>query len=100
MRRDQALNGLRRRVPALRVAGVQSLSLFGSTARDEAGQDSGVDVLVGVDLDANRRLVLLALIGVQHRIESELGQPVHATLGGPMTVAMRASIVRDSVAVF
>ncbi len=84
----------------MRAVGVRSLSLFGSTARDEAGPESDVDVLVDVDLVANPQFGLLALIGVQHSLQDELGQPVHATFNGPMTEALRASIVRDAVVVF
>ena len=46
MRRDDALAILRAQRDALRGFGVRSLSLFGSTARDEAGADSNVDLLV------------------------------------------------------
>jgi uncharacterized protein len=46
MRRDDALTILKAQGDALRGHGVRSLSLFGSTARDEAGADSDVDLLV------------------------------------------------------
>lgn len=47
MRRDDALAILsRHRVELEREFGVASLALFGSVARDEAGPDSDVDVLV------------------------------------------------------
>ena len=100
MKRDEALSRLRRQAPALRAVGVRGLSLFGSTARDEAGPESDIDVLVDVDFDANPRFGLLALIGVQHSLADQLGQPVHATFNGPMTEALRASIARDAIDVF
>jgi predicted nucleotidyltransferase len=46
MRRDQALRILREHKAELDQMGVRSLSLFGSVARDEAGPESDVDVLV------------------------------------------------------
>lgn len=47
MRRDEALSVLRDHMEELRSAfGVGFLSLFGSVARDEAGPESDVDVLV------------------------------------------------------
>ena len=49
MRRDDAIRLLKSTEPELRARGVLSLSLFGSTARDEAGPDSDVDVLVEFD---------------------------------------------------
>lgn len=46
MNRDQVIATLREHQPELNAAGVVSVSLFGSTARGEAGQDSDVDVVV------------------------------------------------------
>jgi len=47
MRRDEALAILRAHAEELRSTfGVGALSLFGSVARDEAGAESDVDVLV------------------------------------------------------
>jgi hypothetical protein len=49
MRRDEALAKLRAHEPELRGAGVVALSVFGSVARDEAGDASDVDVLLRFD---------------------------------------------------
>jgi predicted nucleotidyltransferase len=47
MQRTQALNLLKKQIPILHSQyGVRHLSLFGSTARDEANKESDVDVLV------------------------------------------------------
>jgi predicted nucleotidyltransferase len=46
MRRDEALRILREHRAELDEMGVRSLALFGSVARDEAGPESDVDVLV------------------------------------------------------
>lgn len=47
MRRDQALAILRQEKPWLMERyGVTAIGLYGSTARDEAGPDSDVDVIV------------------------------------------------------
>ncbi|MFZ4578126.1 MAG: nucleotidyltransferase family protein [Myxococcota bacterium] len=46
MNRATALDLLRKRFPELQAMGVRSIGLFGSVARDEAGPDSDVDVLV------------------------------------------------------
>lgn len=61
MRRDEALRvlssikpDLQRRYPVSRIA------LFGSTARDEAGEESDVDVLVEVDSSVGLNFVSLA----------------------------------------
>jgi len=49
MRRDEVLQMLRERRAEIEALGVRSLSLFGSVARDEAGPDSDIDVLVEFD---------------------------------------------------
>lgn len=52
--------------------GVTRLALFGSTARDEAGADSDVDVLVAFDGAASAE----RYFGVQFYLEDVLGRPV------------------------
>ena len=44
MERDQAIARLREHEAELKKLGVESLYLFGSTARDEAGPDSDIDL--------------------------------------------------------
>jgi hypothetical protein len=44
MRRDEALNRLREHEAELKRLGVERLFMFGSTARDEAGDESDVDL--------------------------------------------------------
>ncbi len=51
---------------------VKSLALFGSVARDEAGPDSDVDLLV----EFNGPVGLLDLVGLQQRLEGLMGRPV------------------------
>jgi predicted nucleotidyltransferase len=46
MNREQAIATLRDYEPELKAMGVVSASLFGSVARDEAGDDADVDVAV------------------------------------------------------
>lgn len=55
MRRDEALSIIRAHEAELRAMGVESLELFGSVARDEAGPESDVDVLVGVTKEVRSR---------------------------------------------
>ena len=49
MTRDEALAKLRALRPQLEALGFRHVWLFGSVARDEAGPDSDVDLLVEVD---------------------------------------------------
>ena len=49
MTRDEAMVRLKQSEAALKQAGVTHLYLFGSTARDEAGSDSDVDLFFDYD---------------------------------------------------
>ena len=49
MRRLEAIAILSSQAEALKSLGATSLYLFGSTARDEAGQESDVDVFIDYD---------------------------------------------------
>ncbi len=70
MKRNDVLQKLRAEQENLRVRyGVASLALFGSVARDEAGPDSDVDVLV----EFGRPITLFDLVAVQQHLERCLG---------------------------
>ncbi len=58
----------------LRPAGIRHLSLFGSTARGEAGAESDVDL--AVELDREAHIGLFGLDGIGSRISEILGRKV------------------------
>lgn len=71
MTRDAALTILRREKPRLMEKyGVSEMTLFGSVARDEAGPDSDVDVVVHMPPK------LFDLIGVGQDLEEAFGLKV------------------------
>ena len=70
MTRADALQKLRAERDYLRERyGVESLALFGSVARDDAGPESDVDVLV----EFGRPITLFDLVAVQQYLERCLG---------------------------
>ena len=69
--RDRAIAILRAHEGELKAAGVRSLRLFGSVARDEAGTDSDVDVEAAFE-DASK-LTLLDLAKLERRLSGLLG---------------------------
>ncbi len=72
MRKADVLRILRANEAALRRDHFfKSLALFGSVARDEAGPNSDVDLLVEFD----RRISLFDLVGAAQHIEKLLGLP-------------------------
>ena len=73
MKRDDVLKLLRTHKATLAQRfGVTGLALFGSFARDQAADDSDVDILVQFDGPATSD----AYFGVQFYIEDLLGHPV------------------------
>ena len=71
--RDEALQQLRKHKPELeKQFGVSSLALVGSTARDQAAEDSDIDLLVSFDGPATSKM----FFGVQFYIEDLLERPV------------------------
>jgi len=67
---------------------VSYLAIFGSVARDEAREDSDVDILVEFD----RPVGLFHFIGLQHHLEELLGKRVD--LGTPDSIKPR---LRDQI---
>jgi len=73
MNRQQALDILTNLKPELiKRFGITRLALFGSTVRNEAREDSDIDIIVSFDEPASSK----QYFGVQFLLEDELGQPV------------------------
>lgn len=98
MRRDEVLAKLRAHEAELRATGVKTLYLFGSTARDEARDDSDVDLLF--DLGEERGFTLLHQIALQERLAEIVGRDVDLGSVGGLRRWVRESIERDRVRVF
>lgn len=95
MRRAEIVQALTLHRQELADRGVKSLALFGSVARDEAGPDSDIDVLVELDRPAG----YFALARLQRYLESLLGHPVDIGTSGALQGAVRDSVLRDIVRV-
>jgi predicted nucleotidyltransferase len=93
MRRDQILSVLREHQPELESHGVSSLALFGSVARDEAGSESDVDILVEFD----RPVGLFEFVRLQMRLEVLLGLPVDLVTPDALRQTMRDRILGEAV---
>jgi predicted nucleotidyltransferase len=98
MKRDEVIATLREHQSELRSIGVVRLSLFGSTARNEARTDSDIDLLAAFD-DA-QALSLLDVIGIQNRLTDLLGQPVDLIEEGTLRPHMRQGVSREAVRSF
>jgi len=99
MKRAEALARLRPHILALREQGVLGLSLFGSTARDEARPDSDIDILLDIDFEARPMFSLFDLARIAHRLEDDLGAPVHPIVSRGLKPAFRERIERYAIPV-
>ncbi len=99
MQRDAALRLLRERREQLSALGVGQLFLYGSVARDEAREDSDVDLLVE---PANQRFSIFDLVRVRDLCRAILGAAadVHDYDGLRRLPEFRRRVGSDLVRVF
>ena len=96
MQRDKILSILRQALPELRDRyGVKDLAIFGSVARDEAREDSDVDVLVTYQRPAG----LLEYMGLREDLETRLGRKVDLTTPSALKPRMKPAVEKDLVRV-
>ncbi len=100
LRKAEVLRVLRENEAALRQDYfVKTLALFGSLARDEAGPDSDVDLLVEFD----RRIGLFHLVGTAQYIEKRLNLPedsVDLVIRDAVIPELREPIYGEAIDVF
>ncbi len=93
MRRDEALRILAEHKEEIAGFGVKSLSLFGSVARDEAGQDSDVDILV----EFGRPVGLFGFIDLNDYLEGLLGRRVDLVTPDALKARLRDRILGEAI---
>jgi uncharacterized protein len=98
MKRQDAIAGLREQADAVKALGATALYLFGSTARDESGAGSDVDLFI--DCDPRSRFSLIELIGIKQLLERSLGAPVDLTTRDSLGPLLRDRIEASAERVF
>lgn len=98
MTRDDVTAVLRAHENELRAAGVRSLRLFGSMARDEAGPESDIDVEAAFE-DASS-LTLLDLVRVERHLSGLLGRNVELIQQGGFKDDVRDRVEAEAVLAF
>jgi predicted nucleotidyltransferase len=98
MDREQVITKLRTYERQLKQAGIVRLSVFGSTARGDAGPDSDVDLLAV--FDSTRRISLLDAVHIQNEIADLLGCPVDLCEEGTLKPRVRTSVEAESLRAF
>ena len=93
-KRDEVLKILRAHKGILAERfGVAELAIFGSFARDEAAEDSDLDVLVRFEGRATSK----AYFGAQFYIEDLLGRPVDLVTDKALRMELRPYVERELV---
>jgi predicted nucleotidyltransferase len=94
MRREEAILTLRGYLPNLqRDFGVRRISIFGSTARDEAREDSDLDILVEFDVIP----ALDEFVGLKLFLEDQIGRKVDLVTPDALKARMRPMVEREAI---
>ena len=93
MKREEALRLLREHQAELAKSHVKSLAVFGSVARDEAQQDSDVDVLV----EFSEPVGMFHFMGMKRQLELLLGTSVDLATPDVIRESMREQIFREAI---
>lgn len=93
-----SIERLHRLEPKLRSAGLTALYLFGSAARDEAGNASDIDLLFEVDGAA--KLSLIDQASLQQQLSEALGAPVDLIERSALRPAIRQRAESEMLRVF
>ncbi len=92
-RRDEVLKALRAAKPLLEAFGVAQVSLFGSSARDEAREDSDVDLLV----EFNRPIGMFKFVRLQRELGERIGRRVELATRAAVKPQHRDRILAEAV---
>lgn len=91
--REQILQSLREAKPILDSHGVAALWLFGSFARDEACEDSDVDVLV----EFSRPIGMFDFVRLQRELGERIGRKVELVTRAALKPQLRDRILAEAV---
>lgn len=97
MRRNEVIAILKRHEREARALGARALYLFGSTARDEAREDSDIDLFIDPDYE---RLGFVELFRLEEQLADLLGRPVELSTRKGLHPLMRPEIERKAIKVF
>lgn len=98
MRKAEAIRRLRDQQAVIREMGATSLYVFGSTARDEAGEASDLDLFV--DYDPDGPFSLIDLLRIRRHIADELGIEADVTTRAGLHPLIRDDVVASAARVF
>lgn len=95
MTKEEIIETIRSHPEILERFSIQSLSLFGSVVRNEAREDSDIDILVRFRDDAH--VGLLKFSRLQRELTGLLGHPVDLATPEALHPAMREHILQEAI---
>lgn len=98
MRKDEAIRILEDHADEIRARGVTRLALFGSTARNEAGPHSDIDVVV--DIAPGRKFSLIDLASLRVLLCEIFGREADVVVDEDLRDGFRDGIAHERVQVF
>ena len=98
MQRHEAITRLKSQAEAARALGATAMYLFGSTARDDATEDSDLDLFI--EYEVNSRFSLIDLVGIQQMLESRLGRIVDLTTRDSLNSLLKDAIEASALRIF
>lgn len=98
VKKAEAITRLKPFERRLRERGINALYLFGSTARDEAGEASDLDLLY--EYDPSRKFSLFDQAGAMLELSDELGAKVDLVSRLGLCPRLRARIEGEMVRIF
>ena len=98
MTRRETIRRLQRHQAQVRRFGVRHLSIFGSTARDEATEHSDTDILV--EFEPHVRIGLFGFVELQRTLGDALSSRIDLATPAALRPEMRDEILSEAVRVF
>ena len=95
MKRDMVLRVLAAHREEFLALGVKEISIFGSTARDEARPGSDIDVLV--EHQAGLPLSFFRICRLRYFLEDILGESVDLVTVGGLRTEMREEVMAEAI---
>ena len=94
MQRSEALRIISEHKKEIEGFGVRRLALFGSVARNEAGPESDIDVLVEFD---DRPIGLFEFLDLKQYLEGVLNRPVDLVDEDGLKRQLREGILKEAI---
>lgn len=95
IKREEALRILAAHQAKLRAMGMEQISVFGSVARNEAGESSDIDILI--EFTPGARIGMFEFLDIQEALSGLLGVEVDLATPASLHPRLRDAILAEAV---